>query len=206
MKIQRLFYSTLVMLLIAGCATMDKSECREADWQMIGLEDGARGRLVSYVGNHREACAEYGVTPDLASYERGHANGVREFCTDSNGFRLGRAGRRYNGVCPTGLQGQFLAAYETGRELYQLSSDISRLQRDVNDMQEELAALTEQHQGVETMLVSAALSVKDRKILLDRFKQLQSQIAGLEIDIRDFELEAARRQGEYDVLNAAHGY
>ncbi|MDH3387187.1 MAG: DUF2799 domain-containing protein [Gammaproteobacteria bacterium] len=206
MKIKRLVYNALVLLLVAGCATMDKSECREADWQIIGLEDGARGRLVSYIGNHREACAEHGVTPDLASYERGHANGIRQFCTDSNGFRQGRAGRSYNGVCPAGLQGRFLAAYETGRELYQLSFEINRLQRDVSGMQDELAALTEQHQGVETMLVSAALSVKDRKTLLDRFKQLQSQIAGLEIDIRDFELEAARRQGEYDVLNAAHGY
>ncbi len=194
------------LLLLAGCATMEKSECESADWRIIGLEDGARGQPLSYVGRHRKACAEYGIAPNLARYERGHADGLRQFCTPDNGFKQGRAGRRYQGVCPAALEGGFVAGYETGLELYELSSAIHHLQRDVRAMQADLEALNEEHQDVETRLVSESLSVGERKTLLDRFKQLQTDIAALEIDIRDAELNAARMQGEYEVLNAAHAY
>lgn len=194
------------LLLFAGCATMDKSECETADWRMIGLEDGARGQPLTYLSRHRKACAEHGIAPNLARYERGHAAGLRQYCTPANGFKNGRAGRRYQGVCPPALEGGFVAGYETGLELHQLSSTIAQLRRDVRAMQTELAEFNDEQRGVETRLVSGSLSVTDRKILLDRFKQLQTEIAALEIDIRDAELEAARQQGEYDVLDAAHPY
>ena len=94
----------LLSLMAGGCATLDKAECREADWKIIGLEDGASGRHLSYIGNHRKACAEYGVKPDLTLYEHGHANGLKQFCTGNNGYSLGRAGRAYNNVCPPGIE------------------------------------------------------------------------------------------------------
>ena len=193
-------------LLLAGCATMSESECRSADWRLIGLEDGARGQPLAFLGRHRKACAEYGIAPDLARYERGHADGLRQYCTPDNGFRQGRSGRRYYGVCPGGLEGGFVAGYETGLELHQLSLAISRLQRDVRAMQAELVDLNEEQGEVETRLVSGSLSVADRKSLLDRFKQLQTDIAALEIEIRDAELEAAHMQGEYQAPDAAHPY
>ncbi|MCG8048122.1 MAG: DUF2799 domain-containing protein [Candidatus Thiodiazotropha endolucinida] len=32
-----------VLFSLASCATMDKDECRVADWYVIGYEDGAKG-------------------------------------------------------------------------------------------------------------------------------------------------------------------
>ena len=80
----------LPVLFAGGCATMNKSECQTADWTMIGMEDGSRGRLSSYIGNHRSACAKFGITPDLDSYQSGHEQGVRHYCTGRNGFARGR--------------------------------------------------------------------------------------------------------------------
>jgi len=206
MKLSRYIFCLAVVLLVASCATMDKSECRQADWQTIGLEDGAAGRAVSYIGNHRKACAEYGVTPDLASYRDGHAIGVRQFCTPPNGFRQGRAGRGYAGVCPGDLEGDFLAAHATGHRLYALDKEIDRLQRDAQHMDEDRAALAERRDHIETALVSGGLSALERQNLLDQYKQIQSDVALLESDIHDFELEAARLQGEYNLLNASHDF
>ena len=206
MKLSRCIFCLAVLSLAAGCATMDKSECREADWRTIGLEDGSAGRAVAYIGNHRKACAEYGVAPDLAAYRDGHAIGVRQFCTPPNGFRQGRAGRGYAGVCPPDLENDFLAAHATGHRLYSLDNEIDRLQRDARHMDEDRAALAERRDNIETALVSGGLSTQDRKALLDRYKRLQSDIALLDSDIHDFELEAARLQGEYDLLNGSHGY
>jgi len=193
-------------LLAGGCATLDKSECREADWEIIGLEDGARGRPLSYIGNHRKACAEYGVKPDLALYQRGHASGLQQFCTADNGFGLGRAGRAYHNVCPPALNGRFLAGYETGRQLHALSVDIGHMQNDVRAMQTELDESAKRQQNLENMLVAGTISASTRKSLLDQVKQMQANNTALQISIRETELEAARLQGEYDVLNATHPY
>jgi hypothetical protein len=193
-------------LLAGGCATLDKSECREADWNIIGLEDGARGRPLSYIGNHRKACAEYGVKPDLALYQLGHATGLQQFCTADNGFSLGRAGRAYQNVCPPALNSRFLAGYETGRELHALSADIGRMQSDARAMRSELDASAQRQLNLENLLVSGTISANTRKSLLDQVKQMQTNNTALQISIRETELEAARLQGEYDVLNATHPY
>lgn len=193
-------------VLVSGCATLNKSECRKADWEMIGLEDGAKGHSLTYIGNHRKACAEYGVKPDLDQYRVGHAAGLARYCTPDNGFKQGRAGRGYNNVCPAELAGQFLAGYDTGRELHELKSEIDHRLRDARAANAEKAQLEEKLQNVETMLVSGVMSASDRQALLDEFKSMQTRHATLAVYITDLELGAARMQGEYDVLNSSHGY
>ncbi len=42
--------------------------------------------------------------------------------------------------------------------------------------------------------------------MMDQVKQMQTNNTALQISIRETELETARLQGEYDVLNAAHPY
>ena len=202
----KIILGVLLALMAGGCATLDKSECREADWKIIGLEDGARGRPLSYIGKHRKACAEYGVKPDLALYEHGRANGLKQFCSADNGFSLGRAGRAYNNVCPPALSGRFLAGYETGRELHALSADIGRMQKDARTMQTELGEAMKRQKNVENLVVSGTISASTRQSLLDQVKQMQANNTALQISIRETELEAARLQGEYDILNAAHHY
>ena len=192
--------------LVSGCATLNKSECREADWQTIGLEDGAKGHPLTYIGNHRKACAEHGVKPDLDQYRVGHQAGLTRFCTPDNGFKQGRAGRGYNNVCPAELEGQFLAGYDTGRELHELKSEIDHMLGDARTAKTEKTELEKKLQNIETMLVSGVMSASDRQALLDEFKSMQTRHATLAVYITDLELGAARMQGEYDVLNSSHGY
>jgi len=196
----------LAAALVSGCATLNKSECREADWQTIGLEDGAKGHPLTYIGKHRKACAEYGVTPDLDQYRLGHTAGLTQFCTPANGFKQGRSGRSYNDVCPTELEGRFLAGYDSGRELHDLKAEIDRMLREARTADAEKTALEQNLQNVETMLVSGVMSASDRQALLDEFKRMQKRQATLEVYITDLELGAARMQGEYDLLDSSHGY
>jgi hypothetical protein len=190
MRTYRLVLGILAALLASGCATMDKSECRQADWQTIGIEDGAKGHPVSYIGNHRKACAEYGVQPDLASYQLGHQTGLTQFCTARNGFNQGRAGRKYNEVCPTELR----------------ESEISHMRQDEQLKQTEMKELGERMQNIETVLVSGAISVKDRKTLLEQYKEMQPRMTTLESDIKELELALTRSQHEYDILDSSHSF
>ena len=202
----RISLTLLLSLLLAACATMDKSECRTADWTIVGLEDGAAGRPLSYLSRHRKACAEHGVTPDLVNYRRGHDDGLKQFCTAENGYRHGRGGRSYDNVCPDALSGHFLAGYDIGFELHDLSATIERMLSDVRGMKAELSRISQRQQNVENLLVSGTLSASAKQSLLDEFKRMQSDIASLQFSIRENEFEAARLQGEYDRLNASHPY
>jgi outer membrane murein-binding lipoprotein Lpp len=201
-----LFTVVLSCGLLASCATMDKSECLSADWRTVGFEDGAAGRPLTEIGRHREACAEHGVTPDLAAWRGGHADGARQFCNPGNGFRQGRAGREYNGLCPADLEAAFVEAHATGRHLHDLDREIDRLRRDADGMREDLDNLERRSDNLQGLLVAGGLSTRERELLLEQYRELQSRMALLEADIRDFELEAARLEGEYGVLNSSHGY
>jgi Protein of unknown function (DUF2799) len=110
----------LLLLVLAGCASLDKDECRSADWYAIGLEDGARGRPVERLGDHRRACAQHGVAPQPERYLAGRNEGLKTFCTYERGFSHGRQGQAYAGGCPAQLAAGFQAGYQTGRELHEL--------------------------------------------------------------------------------------
>jgi hypothetical protein len=63
-------------LLLGACAAkMSKDECRTVDWRTVGYEDGVAGQPGNRIGEHRRACAEHGVTPDLNAYLAGRDRG-----------------------------------------------------------------------------------------------------------------------------------
>jgi hypothetical protein len=111
----------LPLLFLSACASMNKSQCLSADWYAIGVEDGARGRSLEYLGNHRRACAEYGVAPDAQRYQAGRDAGLRSFCTYDRGYAIGRAGQGRPTVCPDRLAANFDAGYGDGRQRYDLT-------------------------------------------------------------------------------------
>jgi hypothetical protein len=117
---------------LAGCASLDRDECRSADWYAIGLEDGARGRAVERLGDHRRACAEYGIAPQTDRYLAGRDQGLKTFCTYERGFEHGRSGQRYSGGCPAAMAASFQSGYQLGRELHDLSRRHAEVQAQIN--------------------------------------------------------------------------
>jgi hypothetical protein len=118
--------------LMAGCASMDRTQCVNANWYAIGLEDGARGQPLERLGSHRRACAEHAVAPEAERYVAGRNEGLKTFCTYERGFSQGRGGHANGGVCPAGLAAGFQTGYQLGRDLYELT-------RQLNDVQKQIA-------------------------------------------------------------------
>ena len=125
----RIAFSFVVFL--SGCASLDRNECVNADWYTIGLEDGARGRAVERLGDHRRACAKHNVTPNTDRYVAGRNEGLKSFCTHERGFAEGRSGHAYAGACPQPQAGNFLAGYQRGRELHELHRRLEEVNRDI---------------------------------------------------------------------------
>jgi hypothetical protein len=122
----------LACVLAAGCASLDRNQCVNANWYAIGLEDGARGQALERLGTHRRACAEHAVAPDAERYVAGRNEGLKTFCTHERGFAQGRAGHSNTGVCPAGLAAGFQSGYQLGRELWDLNRQLGDVQRQIS--------------------------------------------------------------------------
>ena len=78
-----------ILILLQGCATLDKDECMLADWRLIGYQDGVAGKSAASVGEYRKDCAKHAIVPDLDAYRAGREEGLQQYCKVDNGFRLG---------------------------------------------------------------------------------------------------------------------
>ena len=76
----------LMVFALSGCATMSPEECLKANWEEVGYNDAVEGYPVSRSAEHREACADTGVSVDFELYRNGHALGLPYYCTRETGF------------------------------------------------------------------------------------------------------------------------
>lgn len=130
----------LVLLVLSGCASMDESQCLNADWYAVGVEDGAAGRPLARLGDHRRACAKHGVAPQAERYMAGRNEGLKSFCTYDHGYALGRAGHGHADVCPEPLAANFSAGYRDGRERYDLTRRLAAVQKEIEKSKAALKA------------------------------------------------------------------
>lgn len=192
-------------LTCVGCATMNKNDCRNANWRMIGLEDGSQGKEQSYISNHRKACAKYNIAPDLDAYQGGYTQGLAKFCTSSRGYALGISGSAYAGICPSELEEQFLEGYHGGRQLFDVSREIEKLGNRIIVAQKELDQLKADLQAKEQMVVSNQSSESERTALLQQIKTIQSKIDEIQKQIDDDKRNNVRQQREYKQLTELNG-
>ena len=192
--------------LLGGCASMNKSECLNADWKMIGMEDGSRGRLVSYIGKHRSACAKYNITPDLTAYETGHADGVKQYCTHANGYQVGRNGAKYNGVCPGELEATFLNGYNAGHEHYIIQSHINELERSIDSVHAQIKELKDKVDEREKQLISGSMSIEERAALLIKIEKNQKKIGRLQAKLLEYEKEKTVTEEELKEHSSKFSY
>ena len=195
-----------ITLTLSGCATLDEGECRNADWQSIGYEDGARGYKASRIGNHRKACAKYGIAPDFDRYEVGRLKGLEEWCTPRNGYRQGVRGRGYNDVCPSHLAGPFVAALAYGKDIHAYAAQIQRQERDLDQMVADMDALDMDIESMEEALVSPGVSPRRRRQMLAEIRLLEENRRSLATDIADMEHTLAEMHDHLNHLKTHHPY
>ncbi|AMX01925.1 Protein of unknown function [Microbulbifer thermotolerans] len=194
------------LILVGGCATMSEEECLTADWRAIGYEDGAAGLQIAQLSKRREACAKHGVRPDTASYRTGRDEGLQLYCTEHQGFRLGRAGGTYSGVCPADLEGLFLRGHSAGRDIYLAQSAVNQVASAISDLEREREHILDDITEMSAHLVSDEATKEERVTLLADIARLKERHTELELDIEDLEQELALREAEYQEVLARSPY
>jgi hypothetical protein len=194
---------------LGGCATMSSDECMTSDWSAIGYEDGSRGYTTERFGKHRKACAKHGVTPDFQVYQGGRDRGLVEYCQPSRGFNVGSNGGSYHGVCSVNLEPDFLDGYNTGRHLHELRSNVRRASSSISSKERELKDLDKDIALNAVALISDETTKEQRILLLVDLKEMSERIGQLEAEVKDLYDSRARSQVELDhyrVVVADLGY
>jgi hypothetical protein len=187
----------LAALLLGGCATMSEEECVTADWHTIGYEDGAAGQTVAMLGKRRQACADHGVQPNANAYRAGRDEGLELYCTEMRGYRIGRAGGTYGGVCPQDLEGLFLVGYESGRELYQAQRAVNEVTSAIQSAHNEREHILDDITEMSAHLVSDEATKEERIELLADIARLKTRHTELGHEIEDMEHELVLREAAF---------
>ncbi|MBB5019715.1 hypothetical protein HNQ59_003023 [Chitinivorax tropicus] len=156
----------LAALMLGGCASMSENECRRADWYDRGVRDGAYGYESDRVAAHAEACSKVGVVPDRKAYFDGREQGLKRYCTESNGFDAGRYGQNYGGVCVGRGEADFQRGYQRGRQLAQLEADRKRLIEEIEQLEKQWKQTTRESER--NLIRQRILLREDERMRLDR--------------------------------------
>jgi hypothetical protein len=193
-------------VLSQGCATLDKDECMLADWRLIGYQDGVDGKSAARVGEYREDCAKHAIVPDLDAYRAGRQQGLQQYCTASNGYRLGNAGRGFSAVCPTPLEGGFRDGYNAGRELFLARSAVNKTHSHIKQRKQTLSSLEDNRAQKLADLVTDGLKSDQRVMILYELNELQQEMNSVEEEIGDLEYELAGQQARLEYLSRNSAY
>ncbi len=193
-----LLFALVASIGLSGCATMNSDECLTVDWSTIGYEDGAMGYGPERLGQHRKACAKHGVAPDFSAYQDGRERGLQDYCQPSRGFNVGANGGSYNGVCSAHYEGDFLDAFNSGRHLYTLRSNVNRANAEINSRKNELERIDVATRDTEAGLISRETSTEDRVLLLVDLKDFSERRGQIEAEIDALYDERARSEVELE--------
>ena len=190
--------AVLGLLMLGACTSqMSKDECRTVDWRTVGYEDGVAGRPGDRIGEHRRACAEHGVAPDLNAYLAGRTAGLREYCQPHNGYRAGANGYTYYDVCPADLAEAFEQAYDEGRALHVRERRVADADEQIEARRREIRRLEDRVAESAFDVIDASSTAEERTQGVLDTKQAAERIGRLKAEIT--ELERARAQYQADL-------
>ena len=156
----RLIAAGAVLVVLTGCASLSKDECLSANWEDIGVRDGANGQPEEYLIQHSTACAKVNVAPDRGAWLHGRERGLERFCVPQRMYNIGEYNGSFDvGICRNFDQERLLDAYEKGREVHRRADTLSEIDAEARD--------------IRTKLEKKDLEQKERERLAYRLGQLE---------------------------------
>jgi len=198
MRTQHIVVLAVLSATLAGCAGMSEQACLSTDWQTVGFEDGVAGRSPATISRYRQSCADYGIAPDLAEYRAGHDAGVQTYCRPGNGFEVGRSGYQYGGVCPADLEPEFLAAYNEGRQLYELEAALIAVDSQIAARTHRSEDLAAEIVTVTSTIIASETTPERRAELMLRAAAIGQEQGRIGKEIEELRVERSQREADLD--------
>lgn len=167
---------SFIAVFLSSCSTLNKDECKTADWKTIGYTDGIRGYKAIRIDKHRSACAKYNVRPNLDTYTTGRNEGLKQYCVPATAYKKGISGYNYNGVCSGHNEIKFLDAFNYGLTIFQAKRKLNNLEAKYAEEELYIIALEEKLYRKEERLVSGKLPKEKARKLLHRTKEITKEL------------------------------
>lgn len=179
----------VLLLVLSGCATISKNECKTATrdtWVSVGFDDGRHGRPENTIRAHQKACAGI-ISPNLGAYQEGHARGVAQYCVEGTGYATGIRGQSKNSVCASHQFPGYHKAYHVAKGIRSSELVIRRMTKELQQAMQARADAEYEIKVVEAELISPGLSIRQRKKLLERAKQLRNDLYNYDAPVAEIE-------------------
>lgn len=197
-----LIRNTLVFGILAvvftACSTMNKNECLTADWKTIGYGDGTNGYKASRISQHRSACAEHGVAPNLNAYNAGREQGLSQYCIPSRGYYKGLSGSRYNGVCRNHQEAAYLDAFNYGTAVYKEVRILDNMKREYSNEEHRIRQLERSLDFKEHEMISGKLSKLKAYKLLQETKEMSEELGKAKLNLSNLSADINNQAGRIE--------
>ncbi len=137
-----------LLLSLSACLPLNEDQCRTANWQRMGMDDGVAGRDARHFDNYVEDCAEHGIRPDQASWLEGYERGLTRYCTPRSAYLTGKRGLWVNNVCPD--MEVLERPNAVGRAYHAIDEEIDDLRDKRDDIREDMERLSRMEETRET--------------------------------------------------------
>ena len=209
-----IIFTVTTIFILAGCATVSKEDCLLTDWFEIGRMDGIQGKPRTVFQNRAKPCLEHGVNADRQAYYQGHDDGLKYYCTEQQGFELGRKGLAYKSVCPLPLEKDFRAGYQNGMQLFCSEENGFELGRrgrayrhvcppefepdfrtgylngkEVYEYESKIASLHRRLQKIERKITKKEKQLYSEDLNDEQRSEIRSQLKSLDLEYRDVSRE-----------------
>ncbi|MBF4498437.1 DUF2799 domain-containing protein [Vibrio vulnificus] len=165
----------LLPFVLTACSSMSPEECRSANWQQIGYLEGQNGVNPTVISDYVKDCRDAGVYPDQEMWQRGFEQGTVLYCSADNGYRVGKQGREYYGVCNNE---RFLENYQKGYQDYLVQKRLNEINKEISDIDTQLRMLKNDNENKQ-----------QRKTLESRRKELIRERTSLIVPTRSYNLK-----------------
>tara|TARA_B100001971_G_C18268046_1_gene596641 strand:- start:79116 stop:79721 length:606 start_codon:yes stop_codon:yes gene_type:complete len=102
-----------IFIFTLSCASLNKEECKSANWEKLGIKDGSRGLYEPRNESYQKDCKEFGVKVNNEEYMQGFNEGLARYCTFKAGFDLGLKGKNTHYRCEK-VSTDFKKGYQKG--------------------------------------------------------------------------------------------
>jgi hypothetical protein len=138
-SLTKLLASLALVGTLSGCASLSKSECLAADWEDIGIRDGANGQPEEYLIQHAKACSKVNVIPDRGAWQHGRERGLERYCVPRRAYQNGEYGSGYNlEQCVRYDQERLTDAWRKGNDVHRISNDLSSIDSQIATIRDQL--------------------------------------------------------------------
>ena len=162
---------------------MSPEECLQANWEEVGYNDAVEGYPVSRSSEHREACADTGVSVDFELYRNGHALGLPYYCTRETGFETADHGGDFATQCRRETFPDYVMGYREGLDVFALKTEMREIEIQIDEKSDQAEALLIQIGQLRTARDNPELSKDARKEARYQLSQLESLYSSLNQDI-----------------------